>query len=210
MSDYQQFDPYQKSDYKNLRLHPFKIYLTLLLAGVTMLFLGMTASYVYQRVVMSIEPIALPLTFALNTGFLLASSWTFLQAKKSYLADNTDAYKRFLFLTLMLTVCFIVGQGWAWLDMSSKNLIPSTGPAVGYIYAIAILHLIHVFAGLPFFIMFLHTAFKRMKEPVSVLIYFSDPEKKLKLRLLEVYWHYLDALWLILVLFFTFNYLIQF
>lgn len=210
MSDYQPYDPYQKSDYKNFRLHPLKIYLTLLLAGITMLFLGMTVSYIYQRVVMNIEPIALPLTFILNTAFLLASSWTFLQAKKSYLSDDTQAYKRFLAFTLVLTTCFVVGQGWSWYDMSTKNLMPSTGPGVGYIYAIAILHLVHVLAGLPFFVIFLRTAFQRMKEPVSVLIYFSDPEKKLKLRLLEVYWHYLDALWLILVLFFTFNYLIQF
>lgn len=210
MSDYQQYDPYQKSDYKTLRLHPLKIYLTLLLAGVTMLFVGMTGSYIYQRVVMDIEPIALPITFVLNTVFLVASSITFLQAKKAYLNDNTNQYKRFLSFTLILTLLFIIGQSLAWLDMTNRSLLPNTGPGVGYIYAIAILHLIHVFAGLPFFGVFLYNAVKRMKEPVSVLIYFSDPEKKLRLRLLEVYWHYLDVLWIILVLFFTFNYLIQF
>lgn len=210
MSDYQPYDPYQKSDYKNLRLHPLKIYLTLLLAGVTMLFIGMTGSYIYQRVVMDIEPIALPITFVLNTIFLLASSYTFLQVKKAYLSDNTAAYKRYLLFTLILTFLFIVGQSFAWADMVNRSLLPSSGPGVGYIYAIAILHLIHVLAGLPFFGVFLYNAVKRMKEPVSVLIYFSDPEKKLRLRLLEVYWHYLDVLWIILVLFFTFNYLIRF
>jgi cytochrome c oxidase subunit III len=210
MSEYQPFDPYGQSDYKNLRLHPHKIYLTLLLAGVTMLFVGMTSSYIYQRVVMQIEPIALPYTFFLNTLFLVGSSWTFIQAKKSYISDNTEKYKRFLLFTLVLTVLFAVGQALAWVDMVQNNLLPSTGPGVGYIYAIAVLHLIHVLAGLPFFIFFLVTAIKRMREPVSVLIYFSDPEKRLKLRLLEVYWHYLDILWVVLVIFFTFNYLIQF
>ena len=146
----------------------------------------------------------------LNTIFLLASSFTFLQVKKAYLSDNTAAYKRYLFFTLVLTFLFIVGQSFAWADMVNRSLLPSSGPGVGYIYAIAILHLIHVLAGLPFFGVFLYNAVKRMKEPVSVLIYFSDPEKKLRLRLLEVYWHYLDILWIILVLFFTFNYLIQF
>lgn len=210
MSNYQPYDPYQKSDYKNLRLHPLKIYLTMLLAGVTMLFVGMTASYIYQRVVMDIEPVALPITFVLNTVFLIGSSWTFLQAKNAYLEDRTDAYKRFLTFTLILTILFIIGQSFAWYDMINRSLLPSSGPGVGYIYAIGILHLIHVFAGLPFFGVFLYNAINRMKEPISVLIYFADPEKRLKLRLLEVYWHYLDVLWVILVLFFTFNYLIQF
>jgi cytochrome c oxidase subunit 3 len=208
MSDYQQYDPYGKSDYKNLGLHPYKIYLTLLLAGVTMLFVGMVGSYIYQRIVMNIEPIALPYSFILNTAFLVGSSLTFVQAKKSYLSDNTNRYKVYLFFTLGLTVCFIVGQSIAWYLMVKDGQLPSSGPGTGYIYAIAVLHLIHVFAGLPFFALFLVAAVKRMKEPVSVLIYFSDPEKKLKLRLLEVYWHYLDVLWIILVLFFTFNYLI--
>jgi cytochrome c oxidase subunit 3 len=56
--------------------------------------------------------------------------------------------------------------------------------------------------------MFAITAYKRMKEPVSVLIYFSDPAKKRKLNLLTTYWHFLDALWIYLVLFFLINSLI--
>lgn len=94
--------------------------------------------------------------------------------------------------------------------MYNTGQFPETGVGGQYIIVFGVLHFVHIFAGLPFFILFIVAAYKRMKEPVSVLIYFSDPEKKMKLRLLSVYWHYLDALWWILVLFFTFNYLIQF
>jgi cytochrome c oxidase subunit 3 len=44
-----------------------------------------------------------------------------------------------------------------------------------------------------------------MKEPVSVLVYFSDPDKKMKLEMLSTYWHFLDGLWVFLVLFFLVN-----
>ena len=44
-----------------------------------------------------------------------------------------------------------------------------------------------------------------MREPVSVLIYFSDPEKRLKLRMLTMYWHFMDALWIYLVVFLLIN-----
>ena len=47
-----------------------------------------------------------------------------------------------------------------------------------------------------------------MKEPVTVLVYFSDPEKRLRLRLLTIYWHFLDGLWIFLVLFLLANYFI--
>jgi cytochrome c oxidase subunit 3 len=66
--------------------------------------------------------------------------------------------------------------------------------------------LAHVIAGLPFLVMFYRTACKRMVDPVTVLVYFSDPEKRLKLRLLTVYWHFLDGLWIYLVLFLGINY----
>jgi cytochrome c oxidase subunit 3 len=69
-------------------------------------------------------------------------------------------------------------------------------------------HLAHVVAGLPVLIRFYVIAKKRMIDPVTVLVYFSDPEKRLKLRLLTVYWHFLDVLWIYLVVFFGINALI--
>ena len=197
-----------KSDYKNLRLHPNKILLTLVLMGITMLFLAMSMAYLYQRITEDIPAIELPYIFLVNAILLMGSSYTLHKAKLAYLNDDTEGYKLQLIITLGLTLLFMVAQVYAWADMRASGLFPHSGPAVGYLYAIAMLHFVHVFAGLPFFVLFIMTAFQRMKEPVSVLIYFSDPEKRLKLRLLEVYWHFLDGLWLYLVVFFTLNHLI--
>lgn len=197
-----------KSDYKSLRLHPYKIMLFLVLLSISMLFFGMTMAYLYQRIEKGIEPVNLPFIFIINALILLGSSVTLNYAKKAYQEDDTEGYKRHLTFTLGLTLLFAVAQAYAWIWMRQNNLFPSTGPAVGYLYALAILHLTHIFAGLPFFVLFLRTAIVRMKEPMSVLLYFSDPEKKLKLRLLSVYWHYLDGLWWYLVLFFIINSLI--
>jgi cytochrome c oxidase subunit 3 len=81
--------------------------------------------------------------------------------------------------------------------------------SAGYLYVISGLHFAHVIGGIPFLGYFIWQARKKMQEPVSVLVYFSDPEKRLKLRLLTIYWHFLDALWIYLVLFFFINYLVQ-
>ena len=66
----------------------------------------------------------------------------------------------------------------------------------------------HVLGGLPFLVQFYLAARKRMIDPVTVLIYFSDPQKQLRLKLLTRYWHFLDGLWIYLVLFFLINALI--
>ena len=178
-----------------------------LLISVSMIFLGVMAAYIYQRVTKGIEPVQLHYVFVLNAFLLLGSSYTLNLSKKSYLADNTERYKLYLTLTLGLTLLFMVAQAASWHWMYTSGIFPQAGPGGQYIVVFAVLHFIHIFAGLPFFIAFLRRAHVNMKEPVSVLIYFSDPEKQMKLKLLTVYWHYLDALWWILVLFFTFNYL---
>jgi cytochrome c oxidase subunit III len=202
-----QYDPY-KSDYKNFVLHPYKIMLFFLLISVSMIFLGVMGAYIYQRVTKGIAPVQLPYVFILNAFLLLGSSYTLNLSKKSYLEDNTERYKLYLTLTLGLTLLFMVAQAASWVWMYNIGTFPKSGPGGQYIVVFGILHFVHIFAGLPFFVVFLATAYQRMKEPVSVLIYFSDPEKEMKLRLLTVYWHYLDVLWWILVLFFTFNYLV--
>lgn len=205
-------DPYHqyKSDYKNLILHPYKIMLFFLLISVSMIFVGVIAAYIYQRIEMKFEPVRLPYVFILNACILLLSSYTLNLATKAYLDDDTERYKKMLLATLGMTLLFMAAQAASWYWMYNTGQFPETGVGGQYIIVFGVLHFVHIFAGLPFFILFIVAAYKRMKEPVSVLIYFSDPEKKMKLRLLSVYWHYLDALWWILVLFFTFNYLIQF
>lgn len=205
-------NPYEQyeSDYKNLVLHPYKIMLFFLLISVSMIFGGVIFAYIYQRIEKGFEPVRLPYVFIANACLLLLSSYTLNLSKKAYLEDKTEKYKRMLLFTLLLTLLFMAAQATSWTWMYNTGQFPENGIGGQYIVAFAVLHFVHIFAGLPFFVMFLITAYRRMKEPVSVLIYFSDPDKKLKLRLLSVYWHYLHVLWWVLVLFFTFNYLIQF
>jgi cytochrome c oxidase subunit 3 len=199
----------QENEYQNLTFHPLNIMMTLLLAGLTMLFAALSASYVYSRVQNHIPPIEIPIMFLFNTLILMASSYTLMKAQKSYEDDNTRNYQINLGLTLILSILFMLAQcvGW-WQMMSANNGVASSNVA-GYIWAISILHLIHIIGGIPFLAVFFYVAIQRMKEPVSVLVYFSDPLKKLKLKLLTRYWHFLDILWIYLVVFFYINYFIK-
>lgn len=194
---------------RNYLIHPLYIIMFLTLAGITALFLGFSAAYLYNRVQQGVPPVSLPPLFYWNTLLLVGSSYTLLGAKKAYLADNTKKYKTYLTVTLVLTLLFLAAQIMAWYQMINQDVLINHSTMASYMYVISGLHFAHVIAGIPFLIGFIYVAEKKMKSPMSVLMYFSDPAKKRKLDLLNIYWHFLDALWIYLVLFFLINYLIQ-
>ena len=199
----------QYNEYDNFAFHPRNVLLMLLLAGLSILFLALSAAFIYTRIQSQLPPIKLPGIFIFNTLILLASSASMLWAKRAFQSDNTGNYQRALWATIGLSVLFMGLQFIGWVQLFNQNIFIHTDNSAGYLYVISGLHFAHVIAGLPFLGAFLYSARKRMKEPVSVLVYFSDPEKRLKLRLLTIYWHFLDALWIYLVLFFLVNSLLR-
>jgi cytochrome c oxidase subunit III len=189
----------------SLIFHPKNIILFLTLAGLTMLFLSLSFAYVYTRTLSKLPPLQLPWLFYVNTFVLLASSYTLWQSKKAYLEDRTDRYQQTLYVTITLSFLFLILQGIAWYSLFNQNIMIQTDNSAGYLYVISGLHFFHVVAGLPFLIYFSFQAKKYMIEPVSVLVYFSDPHKRLNLRLISIYWHFLDILWVYLMVFFIIN-----
>jgi cytochrome c oxidase subunit 3 len=197
------------NEYETFAFHPYNVLLILVLFGITALFLAFSASFIYSRVQNGLPPIKLPLLFFVNTVILLGTSATMVWAKKAYKADDTKSYQNALKATIALSVVFMIAQFFAWKQLIAQEIYINSDNSAGYLYLISGMHFLHVIAGLPFLGAFLWVAQKRMKEPVSVLVYFSDPEKRLKLRLLTIYWHFLDALWIYLILFFWINSLLS-
>jgi cytochrome c oxidase subunit 3 len=185
--------------------HPKNVMLFLLLAGLSFLFLALTVSYIYIRVTNDVPPVKLPLLFLFNTVILLGSSRTMMLARKAYMDDQTLKYQHYLLRTMQLSLFFTLSQCVAWWLLFNDNILLSSSTTTAFLYVISFTHLAHVLVGLPFLYLFYRTAKKYMIDPVTVLVYFSDPEKRLKLRLLTIYWHFLDLLWIYLVLFFGIN-----
>lgn len=200
-------EEFTDQEYGNLAFHPMNVILMLTIFGITVLFLAMTASFVYTRIQSDIPPIQIPSLFVVNTLILLGSSATMHWAIRSYKSDETEQYKQALLATLVLSIFFLIMQFVAWGQLFSNNIFIDTDNSAGYLYVISFLHFAHLIAGIPFLVVFYVIARKRMREPVSVLVYFSDPAKRLNLRLLAIYWHFLDGLWIYLILFFWVNWL---
>jgi len=204
-------NPALNSEYdQNFMFHPWNVMLVLTLIGISGLFVAIMVAFIYTRVTNDVDAIPIPWLFAFNTVILLAGSYTMRQAKKAYVEDDTLKYQKSLRNTLILTLLFLAMQILAWYQLFSQDIFlnPANNGA-NYLYLLSLLHFAHVIAGLPFLFLFHRAARLDMKEPVTVLVYFSDPEKRLKLRLLTMYWHFLDALWIILVIFLFVNFLIK-
>lgn len=185
-----------------MKFHPRNIMLVVLLFGLSMLFLALTIAYAYTRATTHAATINVPILFLLNTMALLASSYTMVQAQKAYLSDDTQRYQQQLLYTILLSLSFTAMQcvTWYWLfKWNAVTLASSVG--AGYLYVLSSVHLLHVLGGLPFLIYFYRASKKHMIDPVTVLVYFSDPEKRMNLKILTIYWHFLDILWIYLVLF---------
>lgn len=192
-------------DERNYIIHPLYILITLVLASISALFVGFTVAYIYSRVQNGLSPVEIPSLFYVNTLFLLAASGTLIQTKSAYEADQTGRYKQLLWITLFLTILFLVAQIVAWNQMLQMNVGINSSTLGSYLYVISGVHFTHVIAGIPFLIFFIMDARRRLVEPASVLLYLSDPAKKRRLTVLSIYWHFLDGLWIFLIVFFMIN-----
>jgi len=202
-------DNHGYNEYDNFAFHPYNVMLFLSMFGISALFLAFSGAFIYTRVQNDLPPIKLPWIFLLNTVILLLSSYTMHLSQKAYKSDDTNGYKKTLLWTIIISFIFMLMQIFGWVQMTTSGILVTKDVSTSYLYLISFVHFLHLLFGIPFLAWFYWMAKKKMVEPVSVLVYFSDPEKKLRLRLLTIYWHFLDGLWIYLVLFFWINYLIK-
>lgn len=186
-------------------IHPYHIMMALILFGITAMFLATTVAYVYTRIEHGLPKIDVPVVFLFNTVVLVGSSATLQWAVNSYKKDATEDYKAALFATIVLSFLFLIAQIYGWKTLFQQDIFVNSDNAASYLYLISALHFAHVIAGLPFLLQFYISARKKMIEPVSVLVYFTDPSRRLRLKMITWYWHFLDALWIYLIVFFFIN-----
>lgn len=189
----------------SFRYHPKNVLLSLVLAGLIMLFMALSFAYVYTRIQSDIPAIRLPALFFVNIFILAASSWTVIRAEQAYETDLILKYLKLLSATLFFSVLFVLFQFLAWMQLFNNHIYWNSNLSSSYTYALSFLHAIHVIVGLPFMAWFVIHTNGKLKDPVSTLLYFADENESRRLKLLSKYWHFLDLLWIFIVLFLGVN-----
>lgn len=182
------------------RREPFRFMVWLAIAGSVMLFTVLLAAYIIRKTGPGWVDAPLPNVFLLSTLVILLSSLTLHNANSAFLHERFAAYRTNIGTTLALGTLFIVLQTWGWRQMVLAGVRLEGNPAGSFVYIISGLHLLHILIGLIFLaIAFLEAA--RRRQYVESFVYSVNPPNQLKLRLITLYWHFVDALWIGLFLF---------
>jgi len=97
---------------------------------------------------------------------------------------------------------FMVSQYFGWLKLNDIGIYLSGNPSGSFIYVISYLHIAHVLGGILFLLIALGKSFLVFSNSANFLIYRTDNNKKIGIDLLATYWHFVDLLWLYLLIFF--------
>ncbi len=188
-------------------VHPSSIIMVLLLIGITALFGALTMAYLYSRIGTGMHSIRIPLIFVFNTLVLVSSSYCIQRCRKYFDQKDEKMILRWGMLTIVATLLFLGLQGFAWYRLLSQQVLPGSSGGHGYLYAISILHFLHVTAGIPFLLRILLPLYVSRKEGNSAL-YFLNDEQRTKLKHTAWYWHFIDVMWVYLMIFFLVNSLV--
>lgn len=189
---------------KSYWIHPSSILMALILIGIAMLFGALSFAYLYSRVDKGMASVKIPWLFVFNT-FVLASGSLFIQlCRKSFDRKDQKSYLRFGFLTIIATVAFLILQVVAWDQLMTNQIVPGSSGGHGFLFAISILHFAHVLAGIPFLLRLLLPVYSAGKERNGIH-FFEKSSNRRKLSHTAWYWHFIDIMWIYLVIFFMIN-----
>ncbi|MGB9403152.1 MAG: cytochrome c oxidase subunit 3, partial [Candidatus Acidiferrales bacterium] len=94
-----------------------------------------------------------------------------------------------LYVTLALGLIFVFGQYLAWRDIAAQGMFLATSPSSSFFYLLTALHGLHVLGGVAGLIYAAH----RLSRNVA-------SAKTNALAAAAVYWHFMDILWVYLLL----------
>lgn len=165
--------------------------------SMAMTFAGLTSAYVVSSSRADwLEGFALPAVFTYSTITIVLSSVTFYLAKRNLSQNKLGQFKAMLWLTLALTITFINFQFQGFSEIISSGYYftgAESSITTSFLYVLVLLHLTHVSAGLIVLSVVLINAYRNQ----------YSPEQSLGVELAELFWHFLDFLWLYLFLFVT-------
>jgi cytochrome c oxidase subunit III len=187
------------------KIHPFEMMLYLAIMGIGVLFLMLVIAFLQTRSYdTGFLQIKLPKYFSLSTILILISSYTISKAPRNYKKDNLVKLKKSMLYSMLLGIGFVLVQVASWYEISQSG-ISFTGLAAGtYIYLITALHAVHLLGGFLFLSYLYFRTQHAAADPIRMLLYIRNPYIRQQIKLLNIYWHFMDAMWVFLFLVFVF------
>ena len=159
----------------------------LTIVSVAALFLTLTTLYVYLNA--GRHPISRPGVLWLSTGLILASSLTFESARRALKRRGEKQFRRGIFSTLILGIGFLLTQTFVWRELIAGGFYMTGNFRSSLAYTFTGLHALHLLGGL----FGLSVVSFRSRQNWTAL------RRRVSVDAIALYWHFLDALWLYLL-----------
>ena len=161
--------------------------------AITMTFAALTSALIVRKgSSLDWQHFTLPSILYFNTVLLLGSSVALEISRRRVaafmggIAIPRESPARWLYITLVFGLLFVIGQYVAWARLSAEGLYLATNPSSSFFYVLTATHALHVLGGL------------------GGLLYVIRKLRKSELRRSTLdaasrYWHFVDVLWVYLL-----------
>jgi len=179
-------------------LHPVprRAYFTALqmgLAAIVMFFMALASSYIVRKGLGNDrQRTPMPAVVWFNTTILLISSVTIAVARKKLEGGERDAFRSWWWVTTGLGLLFLAGQIVAWRQLAAAGMLLATNPSSSFFYLLTAAHGAHLAGGI--FALF-YVTFRQWKR--------SRISQATAAELTSIYWHFMDGLWVFLLVLLT-------
>ena len=176
------------------KIHPHKFTLWVAIGSILMMFAGLTSAFIVKSNLVGWRDVVMPQIFWVSTAVIIASSITVQLALRSFKQRDMGRYRQLIAMTFVLGMAFVVMQwlGFQELWYDQNVMLKGVTGAGQFLYIIFGLHALHVLGGvIALLVMFIKAFFGKSKNYSSVPV-----------ELAATYWHFVDLLWIYLLVFF--------
>src|SRR3954449_6136926 len=165
------------------------------LASIAMLFTSLSSAYIVRSgVTYDWYPIAVPRVLFGSTALLILGSVSIEIARRKLKQGFSGTYSRYLLLTLMLGLGFLVSQYIAWRQLAAQGIYISTHPHSSFFYVLTGTHGLHIAGGLLALTFLWRRSLRQVDEARLIA------KRQAAADAVAIYWHFTGALWIYLFL----------
>ena len=164
-----------------------------LFAAIIMVFAAFTSAMVVRRGLgTDWVSITLPPVLWFNTAALAASSVVLELARRALRDGERSAFHRYWLAGTILGMLFLAGQFAVWSQLHAAGIYVATNPSSSFFFLLTVVHAVHLGGGLAA-VLYIEWQAVRLR---------LGPAKRTAVEVSCVYWHFLGALWIYLMLLF--------
>lgn len=160
----------------------------IVVAAVTLMFMGFTSTYVVRSAEPGWARQDLPSLLWWNTAVLLASSVSMEIARRRAGRGEIAPARRALGVTVLLGAVFVAGQVTAWLQWMAAGIAAAGSTHAAFFYLLSGTHAVHVAGGMGALVY----GMWRLGRPGTTA------QRAASLANIATYWHFVDVLWVYL------------